>query len=202
MAARVIPAHNLFMPWKPLANVSQKSFQHFLLISEITSVPVKGAILVLLLKRLFDLQAHLRVMSHVPFLVHLLEKQMQVSTSKLLGVWFWFWKHLSWTLSTHLQCSMSGWWLLAYGAPYGFRGSPEVLLGWAILLSLRVCFNSAPGWSSCRVHRIWCAFVQPLSHQYGWYCPSETVHKAQTKQFWPANSFFYISMWPPADLHE
>lgn len=54
MAARVIPAHNPFMPWKPLANVSQKSFQHFLLISEITSVPVKGAILVLLLKTIWS----------------------------------------------------------------------------------------------------------------------------------------------------
>lgn len=38
------------MSWKPLANVSQKSFRHFLLISEITFAPVKGVVPVLLLK--------------------------------------------------------------------------------------------------------------------------------------------------------
>lgn len=51
MAAGVIPANNPFMSWNPLANVPQKSFRHFLLISQITLAPVKGVyILVLLLK--------------------------------------------------------------------------------------------------------------------------------------------------------
>lgn len=50
MAARVIPAHNPFMSWKPLANGSQKNSRRFLLISEITFAPVKGVFLVLLLR--------------------------------------------------------------------------------------------------------------------------------------------------------
>lgn len=50
MAARVIPAHNPFMSWKPLANGSQKNSRRFLLISEITFAPLKGVFHVLLLR--------------------------------------------------------------------------------------------------------------------------------------------------------
>lgn len=65
MAAQVLPAHNPFMSLKPLANVSQKSFRHFLLITEITFAPVKGVVPVLLLKDYLSPSAPTCHMEHV-----------------------------------------------------------------------------------------------------------------------------------------
>lgn len=155
MAARVIPAHNPFMSWKPLANVSQKSFRHLLLISEITFAPVKGVVLALLLKD-YLISGHIYMprgnTRHVTSVIP--DSPFGINAKTKLSFTFKTFTSLIFILKTSVLDTLKVLLLLVYGAPYGFRGSPGVLLGWAIVFSLHVCCDSTPGWSSCRVHQI------------------------------------------------
>lgn len=125
MATHVFPAHNHFMSLKPLANVSQKSFRHFLLIAEITFAPIKAIVHMLLLKD--NLISEHTYVSHGTGIMspcHSWEKLAK----RGFNFNFSFWKLLSWTFSIHLGCSPSSWLLLVFGAVC-FPREPWSLIG-------------------------------------------------------------------------
>lgn len=137
-------------------------------------------------------------MSRLSFLGRLLEKQMQNETK--------FHRQsipsLIFILEVSVLDSTRPLWRFSERQMYGavwIRWEPWSPVGLGDRFSPQVCFDFTPSWSSCSVHQIWCAFVQPQSDQYGWYCPSETVHKQNKlnitcKQFFL--HFYVTSGWP------